>query len=154
MQRSLVSFIDYHDRVRVQIRFNHKLSQQHTISHVLDKCTLIGVVLKPDRIAHLLTNFDIHLFSYSGSHAHCCYSSWLSATNFFVTPSISDLVQVLWKLGCFSRACLSNHNYYLLSQISDNNSPLYLYIGKDSFVFCIAVSGTSTILAFVVYFPD
>jgi hypothetical protein len=108
-----MSLIDNHHWVRSKIRLHHKLSQQHTISHVLDYCILRGVVLKTNRITDLLSKFHLHLLTDSWCYTHCSHSSWLS-TAYLSLLSESIFMEKLRKLGCFTRACLSHHNNNLV----------------------------------------
>ena len=90
--------IDNHSRVRLKIRFLQKLSQQHTVSHVLYFCLRACVIIKSDCIAHLLTQFDLHLLTHPFCHAHCSYPSGLGAS-YLALQCVTILVEVLGQLG-------------------------------------------------------
>ena len=105
-----MGFINNHGRVCTQRRINHKLPQQHTIGHVLNNRILRGIILKPDGIPDLLSQLNFHLLGNSGGNRHGCYSSWLGASNLFISLGVSDLVEVLGKLGGFAGTGLADHD--------------------------------------------
>ena len=55
------------------------LSQQHSVSHILDDGLLSSAVLEPDTVADLLAELDLHLLTDPFGHTHGCHSSRLSA---------------------------------------------------------------------------
>ena len=50
---SLVSLVQHHNGVLLQITINETLPQQHTICHVLDDCVLTGHVFKTNCVSNL-----------------------------------------------------------------------------------------------------
>lgn len=51
----LVGLIKHNDRILTEVLVHKRLSQQHTISHVLDDSLAGSMVLETDRIAHLIS---------------------------------------------------------------------------------------------------
>lgn len=127
MKRSFVSFINNQCWITFQIRFHHKLSQKHTVSHIFDDCAFTCVILKSNRISDLFSDFASHLLTDSCCYTHSCDPSWLGASD--LSPfSISNLMQILRQLSSFSRACLSNHNNNLIVfNQSQKFTPIFIY---------------------------
>ena len=90
VQGPFVGFINHQRRVRSQIRLGQEFSKQHAICHVFQNRLIGRGVLKTYRVAHLVSNFDPHLFRNTGCHAHSSYPPGLSASDFetiFCVPS-------------------------------------------------------------------
>lgn len=113
MKWSLMGFIDNHTWVGFKIRFIHKLSQQHTISHILNYCVVRCIILKPNWISNFFSQFDIHFLCHSCCNTHGCHSPGLSAS-YFTHLRISNFMKILRQLGGFAWSCFAHHYYHLI----------------------------------------
>ena len=97
-----VGLVDHHDRVALQIGLIEKLPKQHSIGHVLDDGLLAGAVLEANRVAHLLTELDVHLLRDASGHTHRGDSPGLRAP-YLAQLTPARLVEVLRNLSCLSK---------------------------------------------------
>lgn len=71
------------------------------------------MILKANGIAHLFSQFHVHLLADSLCHAHSCYSPGLGAAD--LAPLVEAcLVEILRDLGGLSAACFSDDDEHVV----------------------------------------
>ena len=76
---ALVRLVDDDGGIAAECRVRHRLAQQHTVRHVLEKRVLRRAVLKPDRVAYLRAERDVHLLGDAPRDRHGGDATWLRA---------------------------------------------------------------------------
>ena len=115
----LMCLIEHNDRILTKVLINEGLPEEHTVSHVLNKSFTWGMILEPDGIPHLFSQFDIHFLANSLGDAHGCNSSRLGAPNFSSLGKAS-VEEILSDLGGFPAASFSNNNQNVVIDASLN----------------------------------
>mmetsp|Transcript_64460 Transcript_64460/g.168752 ORF Transcript_64460/g.168752 Transcript_64460/m.168752 type:complete len:233 (+) Transcript_64460:1668-2366(+) len=116
VQGSLVGLVHDHCTVPIQVRLDQRLTQQHTIRHVLDERVLVCAILEADGIPDSRPQFAALLISNPLCHRHGGNTSWLGTSNQPV-ESVACFVEVLGKLRRLSGSRLPDaHENLVLSQ--------------------------------------
>ena len=127
MEGALVCLVDYQAGITCKVGLSQKLSQKHTVRHVLNNGFFARAILKTNRVTNLVPHPDSHLRRYSRSHGHGSHSPRLSAAD-LTELGIAYLVEILRDLSSLARPCFCNHNQDLM--VFDRRQEI-LAIGKD-----------------------
>ena len=128
VQRALVSLVHHHHRVRREVGLAQKLTQEHTVGHVLELGPLGGAVLETDAVANLVPELDASLRRDARADGHSRDPPRLRATDLGVPFSEAGFPHVLGDLGGLPRPGLSDddHNLVILDSL-DQVLPVRVY---------------------------
>lgn len=109
-----MSLIDDQCSIAFQGRLGEKLSEEHSIRHVLEDGFIACTILKADGVTNFISNLCAHLIRYTSSNAHRSDSPRLRAPDLLAILGIPGFMQILRKLCCLPRTSFRDDNEHLI----------------------------------------
>lgn len=106
-----MSLVNHNNTVFTQERINESFSKEHPIGEIFNagKCWR-RQVLETNGIANLVAEDSAYFLCNTGSNSGCSNTTRLSTANDSALDAPTTFIKVLWDLGSFAGACLSNYD--------------------------------------------